>query len=212
MDDIFIDLIRNIKPIQFKEPLAETLGAFNVKDAVIDYTFIDAVKMAGHVCPTVASAYLCCQKALESLYGDDIPVRGGVEVIIYGDPAEGTYGVIGQVFSFLTGAASETGFKGLGHKFKRKNLLKYIPEKIDPDAMSFKFIRTDNKKSVTVKLFPNRLPTDQEIQLNVGKLLEKIIWEAASQEEKEKFQNLWMRKIKKILLDEKEIDKWLKLE
>lgn len=212
MNNTFIDLLRDIKTIRMREPLAETLGAFKVEDAVLDYTFIDTVKMAGHVCPTVAYAYLCCQKALEVLYPAEIPVRGDIEVILYGDADEGVYGVIGQVFSFLTGAAPETGFKGLGHKFKRKNLLKYSTEKIDPEAMAFKFIRTANKKSVTVKLFPKKFPTEQDIEMNSGRLLEKIIWEAASKEEKEEFKNLWMRKIKNILVDNKEINNWLKLE
>lgn len=212
MDSMFIDMLRNVKAIRMKEPLAEILGVFKVKDAVLDYTFIDTVKMAGHACPTVASAYLCCQKALEALYPDEIPVRGEVSVTIYGEPDEGVYGVIGQVFSFLTGAAPDTGFKGLGHKFKRKNLLKYSSKIIDDAAMSFKFARVDSSKSIIVKLFPDRFPADLGKELADGRLLEKIIWEATTQEEKEKFQNLWMRKIKTILVDKKGINDWLKLE
>ncbi|MBM3708485.1 MAG: hypothetical protein FJW69_09185 [Actinobacteria bacterium] len=212
MSEEFIDILKDVKAIKVKELLAETLGAFKVKDAVLDYTFIDTIKMAGHVCPTVASAYVCCQEALKVLYPDGIPVRGEIEVLIYGEPDEGSYGVIGQVFSFLTGAAPETGFKGLGHKFKRKNLLKYSSEKIDPEALAFKFTRIDNRKSVTAKLFPGRFPYDQEAEQSVGKLLEKIIWEAASDEEKENFKSLWIKKIINIVVDKKDINSWLILE
>jgi len=65
VSDIFIDILRDVKVIKVKEPLAEILGAFKIKDAVVGYTFIDTVKMAGHVCPTIASAYVCCQEALK---------------------------------------------------------------------------------------------------------------------------------------------------
>ncbi len=60
-------------------------------------------------------------------------------------PDEGVYGVIGQVFSFLTGAASTSGFKGLAQKFIRRDLLKFSSEKIDPEAMCFEFKRLDNE-------------------------------------------------------------------
>ncbi len=121
MNDSFRDCFKQVKPIRFREPLAATLGAFAGETAIIDYSFIDAVKMAGHACPTVSAAYLCCQAALEKLYGDTIPVRGEIAVTVYGEPDEGVYGVMAQVFSLLTGAAAATGFKGLGPKFKRKD-------------------------------------------------------------------------------------------
>jgi hypothetical protein len=130
--DIFRDLFKAVEPIRFKEPFAETLGAFKQIDAVVDYTFIDVVKLAGHVCPATAGAYLCCQKALKQLYPDEIPVRGDITVTIHGQPHEGVYGVISQIFSFLTGAAPDTGFKGLGPRFRRKDLLKFSPKKATP--------------------------------------------------------------------------------
>ena len=65
MNDIFRDFLEKVRPIRFKEPLAETLGAFKGEGTVLEYTFIDVVKMAGHACPTVAGASLSCRKALE---------------------------------------------------------------------------------------------------------------------------------------------------
>jgi len=88
MGDIFRDFLEEVKPIKFKEPLAETLGALKGAGAALDYTFVDAVKMAGHACPTVAGAYLSCQKALEKLYPDEIPVRGEIALTVYGEPDE----------------------------------------------------------------------------------------------------------------------------
>jgi hypothetical protein len=209
---IFKDFFKEVRPIKFKEPLAETLGAFKKEGAVLEYTFVDVVKMAGHACPTMAGAYLCCQEALEKLYPDEIPVRGKISITVYGEPDEGVYGVMGQAFGFLTGAAPTTGFRGLGHKFKRKDLLKFSPQKIDPEAMCFEFKRLDENKAVLVKFYPREVPFPQEKQKRLAELLEKVIWEAAKVEERKEFQELWMEKVKDMLLERKEIDRWLKLE
>ncbi len=212
MSDIFRDFLEEVKPIKFREPLAATLGAFKEEGVVLEYTFIDVVKLAGHACPTTAGAYLSCQSALERLYPDEIPVRGEVSVTVYGEPDEGTYGVMAQVFSFLTGAAPDTGFRGLGHKFKRKDLLRFSPEKIDPQAMCFEFRRLDNGKAVLAKFYPQQIPFPEEKAKRLGELLERVIWEAAKEEQRKEFQELWMERVKDMLVERKEIDRWLKLE
>jgi hypothetical protein len=144
----FRDFLKDVKPTRFKEPLAETLGAFTDRDSVLEYTFIETVKMAGHACPTVSGAYLVCQKALETLYPGEVPVRGQIGVTVYGRPDEGVYGVIGQVFSLLTGAAPSSGFCGLGGKFGRKDLLIFSPNTPDPQAICFEFKRLDTGRTV----------------------------------------------------------------
>ncbi|MDP2730967.1 MAG: hypothetical protein Q8O55_10885 [Dehalococcoidales bacterium] len=212
MNNTFRDFMKEARPMRFKEPLAETLGAFQEKDAVLEYTYIDAVKMAGHACPTVTGAYICCQAALQRLYGDEIPVRGEIAVTVYGGPAEGVYGVMAQVFSFLTGAAGETGFKGLGHLFKRKDLLRFKPEKIDPEAMCFEFSRTDNNKKVLVRFYPQRIPFAKEKVEELGRLMHPVIWEAATEEEKKRFQDLWMGKVENMLIRKDSIEQWLQIE
>ncbi len=212
MSDIFWDFLEEVKPIIFKEPLAEILGVFKKEGVALKYTFVDVIKLAGHACPTTAGAYLCCQKALEKLYPDEIPVRGEISVTVYGEQDEGVYGVMAQVFSLLTGAASATGFRGLGHKFKRKDLLKFSPEKIEPQAMSFEFKRLDNGKAVLVKFYPQQIPFPEEKAKRLRELLELVIWEAAKDEQRKEFQELWLEKVKDMLLERKEIDKWLKLE
>lgn len=212
MSDPFQEFLKDIKPIRMREPLADTLGALEDEEAVLEYAFTDVVKMAGHACPTISGAYLCCQKALDSLYQDKIPVRGDIVVTVYGEPDEGVYGVMGQVFTFITGAAPNTGFRGLGHKFRRKDLLRFIPEKPDSKAMCFEFKRLDNDRTVLVKFIPGNIPFPEEKAKRLGELLEKVLWEAAKDDERREFQNLWMEKVRGMLLEQSEIDRWLQLE
>jgi formylmethanofuran dehydrogenase subunit E len=210
--DSFRDFLLDTEPIRFKDPLAETLGVFKKENAVLEYTFIDVVKLAGHACPTTAAAYLCCQKALMRLYLDEIPTRGEIAITVYGEPDEGVYGVISQIFTLLTGAASATGFRGLGPKFKRKDLLKFSLEKIEPSAQCFKFQRLDNKKTVTVKLYSDKIPVPAEKAKRLQALMPKIMWEAASKDERKEFEDLWMEKVREMLVEQKDIDQWLKIE
>lgn len=212
MADIFRDFFKEVKPVRLREPLAQVLGAFKEKNAVIDYSFIDTVKMAGHACPTVAAAYVSCKKALEALYPQEIPQRGGITITVCGDSDEGVYGVMSQVFSFITGACPSTGFKGLGYKFKRKDLLKFEAGKIDPQVICFKFKRVETNEKVLLKIYPHKMPSLGEREQRMGELLEKVIWEAAKEKEVEEFQNLWTEKIKRIVLDEDMINEWLVLE
>lgn len=212
MAGILRNFIGEVKPIRFKEPLAGTLGAFEGEDDVLEYTFADAVKMAGHACPTVAGAYIVCRKAIEALYPGETPVRGEIGITIYGEPDEGVYGVMGQVFTFLTGAAPASGFRGLGPKFGRKDLLRFNPVKPDAQAMSFEFRRTDNKKAVLVKFYPQQIPFTPEKGRRMSELMEKVLWEADRGSEKKDFQELWMGRVKDMLLEEKEISRWLKVE
>lgn len=212
MDNSFIDMLNKVAPIRLREPLADILGALKNRGAVLDYGFIDVVKMAGHACPTVSAAYLCCQLALEKLYGGAVPVRGEIAVTVYGEPDEGVYGVMSQVFSFITGAAPATGFNGLGTRFKRKDLLKFKPEKIDPDAMCFEFRRLDTGQAVLARFYPGHIPFPEEKTQRLGQLMQPVIREAATEDERAQFQKLWMEKIEAMLLRRKDIDEWLKIE
>ncbi|MDP2718848.1 MAG: hypothetical protein Q8P44_03315 [Dehalococcoidia bacterium] len=203
-------IFQDVEPIYLREPLAETLGAFP-KGSVQEYTFLDVIKAAGHACPTVAGAYVICRKSLQVLYSGETPVRGEIAVIVQGEPDEGVYGVMSQVFSFITGAAPLTGFRGLGPKFKRKDLLKFSPDKIDPQAMSFEFRRLDTGKSVTVNFYPQRVPFPQEKAKRMGELMESVIWEAAKENEIKEFQELWVEKVKAMVIEEQGIEDWLRV-
>ena len=210
--DNFRDFLTRVEPIRLREPFAETLGVFTTEDVVLEYTFVDIVKLAGHACPTTAGAYLCCQEALKILYPDEIPVRGDISITVYGEPDEGVYGVISQVFCLLTGAAPNSGFRGLGHKFKRKDLLKFIPEKIEADAMCFDFKRSGSEKIVRVKFYPHKIPFPEEKNKRLAVILEKVIWEAAKEKEQKEFQDLWMAKVEDMLMNKNDMGQWLKIE
>src|SRR3989304_4294841 len=111
---------------------------------------------------------------MEHLYPDRIPVRGAIAVTVYGEPDEGVYGVMAQVFSFITGAAPATGFQGLGTRFRRKDLLQFRSEKPDGEAMTFEFRRTDSHKAALVKFYPGRVPFPVEKSAQMGRLMQPV--------------------------------------
>jgi len=86
--------------ITVRDPLAGFLGT--AEDGVIEYSYTDMVKLAGHSCPTVASAYMMTRAALGALYSDALPERGGIRVELRDDRLEGVAGVIANVVSLLT--------------------------------------------------------------------------------------------------------------
>ena len=104
--------------IRVRDPLAAFLGA--ARDGVLEYGYADAVRLAGHSCPTVASAWLMARAALHALYGAALPERGSVRVELRDQAEEGVTGVIANVFALVTGATVNTGFKGIGGRFDRR--------------------------------------------------------------------------------------------
>ena len=113
----------SVRTITLHDPLAELLGAST--DGLLEYGYLDAVKLAGHSCPTVAGAYMMTLKALAALYGKDTPIRGNIRVAFRDDQGSGVTGVIANVVSQITGAAGDGDFKGLAGKFKRNGLLSF---------------------------------------------------------------------------------------
>ena len=101
----------DVPPITLRDPLAEILGA--AENGLIEYHFADAVRLAGHSCPTVAGAWLMITRALKALYGDAVPERGGISVAFGDSQGGGVTGVIASIVTLLTGAAGIGGFKGL---------------------------------------------------------------------------------------------------
>ena len=103
--------------------LAAFLGASD--GGVIEYRYADAVKLAGHSCPTVAGAYLLTSRTLAALYPDQLPERGEIQVDFRDAQEEGVTGVIAAVIGLITGAAGIGGFKGIAGHFTRRNLLDF---------------------------------------------------------------------------------------
>lgn len=176
--------------ITVRDPLAQFLGA--ASDGIIEYQYADVVKLAGHSCPTVASAYLMTRGALNALYPDALPARGGIRVELREMMTAGATGVVANVVSFLTGATLDTGFKGIGGRFDRRNLLFFEAD----IAGQLRFTRVDSGDAVTVSAQLDRVPPDPR----VAQLMPKCLNGVASAEDAELFRSLWQRRVRTLLL------------
>ncbi len=177
--------------ITLRDPLAGFLGA--AEDGVLEYCYADAVKLAGHSCPTVASAYLMTRAALAALYPGALPERGGISVELREHRQEGVTGVIANVASMITGATQDTGFKGIGGRFDRRNLLIFgvdLPGQI-------RFTRIDSGASASVSARLERVPADPRMP----QLLPRCLAGAATPGEAALFQSLWQDRVRTLLLD-----------
>lgn len=176
-----------IKPIQTYDPLAHTLG---VGDGLFTYTYLDAVKLAGHSCPTVAGAWLCTQKALEELYGNETPHRGMISVEFSSSEDKDVTGVMASIITLITGASGKGGFKGIQGKFSRNDKILFSQS----IQSQMKFTRIDTQKSIHLSYDPSPLAKKPE----QGFLMQKIINEDASKEELIEFGRLWQEHVEKI--------------
>mgnify|MGYP003477792306 CR=1 FL=1 len=141
-----------VAPIIVIDPLAALLGA--AEGGRIEYRYLDAVKLAGHSCPTVAGAWLMTRAALAHLYQDTVPERGSLRVDMQLAVDEGVTGVIASVAGLVTGAAQDGGFKGLAGRFGRQGLLRFGVAM----AGEIRFTRMDNGSSVELAHFPQSVP------------------------------------------------------
>ncbi len=196
------DFYLDVEPIAMQDPLASVLGATDDGEPIY-YAYEDCVKLAGHACASVSSAFQMTKVALKALYpGDELPVRGDIEVRYSGDREDGANGPIGQVIQFLTGAAIETGFHGLGGKYSRADRFVYDQnlEGDRPGIMAV-FKRSDTGDAVTVYANPSVIPmTDEEKECS--SYMPQTIMGSATPEEREKFYKYWQGKNRKILLED----------
>lgn len=177
--------------ITVRDPLARFLGA--AEEGVIEYAYVDVVKLAGHSCPTVASAYLMTRAALGALYPDTLPERGSIRVELRDDRLEGVTGVVANVASFLTGATHDTGFKGIAGRFDRRGLLFFgvdLPGQI-------RFARVDTGAAVTVSARLDRVPSDSRIV----SLIQRCVAGTATADEATLFQSLWQGRVRTLVVE-----------
>jgi hypothetical protein len=179
--------------ISLRDPLAQFLGA--VDDGTITYSYADAVKLAGHSCPTVAGAYLMIRKGLACLYGAELPERGAVEVYLRDSRDEGVTGVIASVATLVTGAAPETGFGGIGSggRFARRGLLRFDA----PITGLMALRRRDTGESVELDLDAGIVPSDPVM----GPLFSKVVAGQAGAAEQARFAGLWQDRVARMLLE-----------
>jgi hypothetical protein len=193
-----MEFFSKIDNIKLQDNLSLFLGSS--KDGIVEFTYHDIVKSAGHSCPTVAGAYICTNEALKFLYQDEIAKRGEIFISFKNDINDGTVGVISNVISQITGATLYTGFKGLNNKFVRHSLFDYnvnIP-------YDLRFKRTDTNDYVDVQYNPNAILPHKNMQ----KLMQKIIQNQATSEDKQLFGKLWQDRVERIF---KNIDLVIKL-
>ncbi|NDY71848.1 hypothetical protein DO021_07215 [Desulfobacter hydrogenophilus] len=171
-----------INPIVLKDPLGEFIGTS--QGGILEITYVDTVKMAGHSCAVVGGAYLAAREGLKALYGEELPRRGEIKVEIRHGVTQDNAGVVGSVISNITGATTDFGFEGLpGGRFNRRNLLFYNAP-IDTDI---RFTRLDTNRQVGINYHSERA-------VNPKAILMSAIGPDATPESKrsfpERFQNM----------------------
>ena len=186
---IYPQFFNKIPTIKLQDDLASFLGAF--EDGIIEYSYLDVVKNAGHSCPTVLGAYLMTLKGLEALYENKIPKRG--EIIVEFKDAQniGVAGVIGNVITNITGATTNNGFKGISGKFDRNHLMKFEQ---DINGASVRFTRVDTQKSVDVFYDASSIKAHEDMNF----LMQKSFQGSATKEEKIEFGKLWQERVEMI--------------
>ncbi len=180
-----------VPAILVTDPLAETLGA--AEGGLIEYRYADAVKLAGHSCPTVAGAWLMTRAALARLFPGETPRRGEILVELRQAADEGVAGVIAGVAGLVTGAAGEGGFKGLGGRFARNGLLRFGV----PMRGEIRFTRVDSGHSVELSHRPQAVPRPPALSA----LMRDAAAPQASAEARRAFAVAWQDWVRSIVID-----------
>lgn len=180
-----------IPPIVVADPLAELLGA--AAGGLLAYHYVDAVKLAGHSCPTVAGSWLMTRAALARLYPGGTPQRGALRVDMQQRVDEGVAGVIAGVAGLVTGAANNGGFKGLGSRFARNDLLNFGV----PMTGEIRFTRLDTGDSVELVHRPQAVTRPNDLM----ELMRSALDPQADVATRRAFGEAWQAWVRAILLD-----------
>ncbi len=179
--------------LRLYDPLGDMLGA---GDGIYEYTFDDAVKLAGHACPTVAGAFLVTKKAIMALFEHDIAQRGGMQVTVHGAQDEGANGPFSQVLTLLTGAAADNGFQGLGGHQSRQGLLTFDTSGKQA-KLCYTFTRISNRKSITLAYDASSIAGSPTINEDMQALLSGHADETILK----RFRSAWSERVRHILED-----------
>lgn len=178
--------------IHLRDGLADFLGA--AEDGLMEYGYEDAVRVAGHSCPTVAGSWLMARAAPRDLYPDGLAERGGVRVTMQAGEDEGTTGVIAQVFTLVTGAAANNGFHGIGSRFTRHGLLSYGDASVRGIA---RVSRIDTGASVEVSMDLSSIPPVPQMR----RLMMQAMDENAAPDVRAAFGAAWQDRVRRLLLE-----------
>ena len=183
------EFYNQVETIKLYDPLSDFLGAF--EEGIIEFSYLDVVKNAGHSCATMAGAYLITQTALKALYKNEMPQRGGIKISIKGEMEEGVMGVMSNAFTQITGATEINGFKGIGGNFVRHSLMEFGAD----IKGAFRFERIDNGEFVDLVYHPTP-PDEKQMEL-----MQKIMLKQASDSDVIEFKALWQDRVKRTLLE-----------
>ncbi|MFA7633369.1 MAG: hypothetical protein WCX90_06945 [Thiohalomonadaceae bacterium] len=187
-------MFANSPIISFYDPLAELLGA---GDGIFHYSFGDAVKLAGHACPTVAGGFLLVLNAVQRLYtADEIPQRGGLRITINAAINQGTTGPLSQIITLLTGAAADNGFHGLAGQYIRHGLLVFAPAATS-DPTHYSFERINNGQQLTLSYNPSAIAADPKM----GADMRQILAGKADAATTRRFRAAWRERVERLLDD-----------
>ena len=188
----------DVEPIEIRDPVAEALDVLEPGEPFV-IAYRDAVKEAGHSCPTASGAYRIVQLGLDALYPDDYPIRSEIEVQAAGPRDDAAYGVMGRIISYVTGATGDDGFSGLaGGHGSRRDLLVF--DAFDPGTHepTFRFRRTDTDETVEVTYHVSDVPDGGPAIGNLQRILEG----SASEEQRAAFAEAWHRRVQVVLNDD----------
>jgi hypothetical protein len=177
--------------IQMRDPLSDLLGAS--EKGLIEYSYEDAVRLAGHSCPTVAGTWLMLARGLKHLYADGAPERGAIWVKFPEPQTSGVTGVMAAIATLVTGATLDAGFKGLAGQFDRRGLLFFSA----PVKGSMSLERTDTGASATLLLDTSSVPAPPDM----GHLLGQCLGGQASPEDRRRFGELWQERVRLMLTE-----------
>lgn len=187
-----------VAPFVLKDDLANFLGA--CEDGIVEISYLDCVKLAGHSCPTVAGSFILAKVALRELFGNETPRRAAVKIAFKEAKSSGVTGVIGSVAGFILGSSDEGGFSGIGGKFNRRGLLSFDNSNVEGMV---NFTRVDNGKSITLTLDTSIVPGNPKMK----NLMQLALSGQASEQEQKEFAALWQERVEFMLTNEQLWDK-----
>ena len=177
--------------LRLHDPLAELLGC--AEHGVLEYSYADAVRLAGHSCPTVAAAYWLTWLALAELYPRSLPQRGGIKVELRDDARTGSTGVVATVIQMLTGAAGGSGFKGIQGLHARAGLQRFMPDL----PLSLRFTRLDTGEAVDAAVDLSMAPEDPTL----APALARAVGGSVCDEDRRALGQAWQERVRHLLLD-----------
>lgn len=184
----FPAFFKEIETIKLQDDLSAFLGTF--ENGVVEFSFLDIVKNAGHSCPTVLGAFLMTREGLKVLYNNTLPKRGEILVEFSQDENEGVAGVVANVITNITGATVNLGFKGIAGKYDRRNLMQFESS----ISSSVKFTRRDTNESVDVFYDASSVPPSP----GMSNLMQLCVQESATTKQQQEFGELWQQRVEAI--------------